>query len=102
MSDELPVVTSLEGRTFSYKGRQYSVETATATRRHFDELTRSTGAPVEIRFTVTSPEQPAPIGVYLRLSPEHAADLDFVQSALEETVAQIVDGELAPGAGEYL
>jgi hypothetical protein len=102
MADELPVVTSLEGRTFSYKERQYSIETATATRRHFDEFTHETGAPVEMRFTVTSPERPAPIGVYLRLSPENAADLGFVQSALEETVAQIVDGKLPPGTGEYL
>jgi hypothetical protein len=102
MADELPVVTSLEGRTFSYKDKQYSIETATATRRHFDELTRGTDAPVEVRFTVTSADRSAPIGVYLRLSPEHAIDLNYVQSALEETVAQIVDGKLPRGVGEYL
>jgi hypothetical protein len=94
MADELPVMTSLEGRTFSYKDKQYSIETATATRHHSDESTGGAGAPVEVRFTVTSPDYSAPIGVYLRLSPERAADLSFVQSALEETVAQIVDGKL--------
>jgi hypothetical protein len=100
MTDELPVMTSLEGRTFSYKDKQYSIETATATRRHFDESTRGIDAPVEVRFTVTSADRSAPIGVHLRVSPEHAADLNFVQSALEETVAQIVDGKLPHGVSE--
>jgi hypothetical protein len=36
----------------------------------------------------------------LRVSPEHAADLNFVQSALEETVAPIVDGKLPHGVSE--
>ena len=102
MADELPIMTSLEGRTFSYNDKEYSIETATATRRHFDESTRGTDAPVEVRFTVTSTDRSAPIGVYLRLSPEHAADLSFLQAALEDTVAQIVDGKLLPGVGESL
>jgi hypothetical protein len=92
MGNELPVLTSLEGQTFSYKERQYSIETATATRRQFDESTRGTAAPVDLHFTVTSSDSPKPIGVLLQLSPENAADLRLVRSKLENAVAKIVDG----------
>jgi hypothetical protein len=102
MGNELPVLTSLEGHAFSYKERQYSIETATATRRQFDEVTRGTGAPVDLHFTVTSPGNAKPIGVLLHLSPENAADLGFVRSALEDAVAKIVDGKTPPRDREHL
>jgi hypothetical protein len=102
MAEELPVLTSLEGHTFSHKERQYSIVTATATRRQFDELTRVTGAPVDLHFTVTSADSKGPIGVLLHLSPENAADLSLVRSELEDAVVRIVDGKMPPRVRGHL
>jgi hypothetical protein len=101
MAQELPVMTSLEGHTFSHRDAEYSVVTATATRSEPDEVARGREGPVETHFTVTGPTG-APFGVRMRVSAEHALDLDFIRQALEHAARQIIDRQLPPGTREYL
>jgi len=97
MSDNLGnVLASLEGHEFSRAGQTYSVVTVTANRAT-DEVTKGSDAPVRLHVTVTSSARPAPIGLQLRLSAEHANDLAYVREALEGTVAAIVEGRLPRG-----
>ena len=90
------LASSLEGHTFTHQGQKYEVVTATATRKH------GTDTRVHIHFTVTGSGQATPIGPALDLDAEHAKDLEYVKGALEETVADIVDGRMPPGTGAPL
>ncbi len=91
MADILDSLAELEGHEFTHAGQTYSVVTVTAN-RNVDEASKATDAPVLLHFTVTTDARPAPIGLQLRVSPEHASDVAYVRQALENTVAAIVDG----------
>ena len=91
MADILDSLAELEGHEFTHAGHAYSVVTVTAN-RNLEEAAKGTDAPVQLHFTVTTDARPAPIGLQLRVSPEHARDLAYVRQHLETTVAAIVDG----------
>jgi hypothetical protein len=102
MATDLENLASLEGHTFTHGSQTYEVVTVTATRKTPDEIALGADAMIHIHFTITGSGLSEPIGPALDLDPEHATDLEYVKGALEEAVADIVDGTMPPGTGAYL